>query len=258
MRPETRAAVEAVQRVLPVVLGRRGADQVQRKGPYDLVTATDVQVEGELEAFLAKRVPDASFVGEEGGQGLPASGRYWLVDPVCGTENYAAGLPLYATNVALVEGGQITLAVVADGANGDVYLAERGGGAFRLRHADQVPLAVSARSRAINLDPSPWPASLGTRLALAVLAAGNWDVRVLSSSIALPYLAAGYLAAAAYTSSGVPVHFAAGLLLVEEAGATVSDGDGNRWSLDSPIYIASASEAIHAEVLDLVRGIAHS
>jgi myo-inositol-1(or 4)-monophosphatase len=241
---------------MPLVLERRGADQVHAKGEHDLVTATDVLVEQELQAFLGERVRDAQFVGEEGGQSLPAGGRFWLVDPICGTENYAAGLPLYATNIALVEGREVSLAVAADGANGDIYVGERGRGAFRVRQGQQMPLTVSAKSRAINLDPAPWPTSFGTRLTMAVLAAGDWDVRVLSSSIALPYLAAGYLAAAAYTSSGVPVHFAAGLLLAEEAGATVTDGAGERWTLHSPIYVASASEAIHAEVLDLVRRVA--
>src|SRR3954462_14551799 len=98
MRPETQAALEAIRQVLPLVLERQGADDVHAKGPHDLVTATDVLVERELETLLGERVPDVQFVGEEGGQSLPGGGRYWLVDPICGTENYASGLPLYATN----------------------------------------------------------------------------------------------------------------------------------------------------------------
>lgn len=254
LRAETLAALEAVKQVLPIVLERRGADQVHVKGPYDLVTATDVLVERTLQQFLAERLPDIQFVGEEGGQALPPAGRAWLVDPVCGTENYAAGLPLYAINLALVEDGQVTLAVVADGARGAIYLAERGVGAFALRGAERLPLRVDPSTRLLNLDPSPVPQpNFGTKLAIRALASGQWNVRVLSTSLALPYLAAGWLAATVYTSSGVPVHFAAGLLLAEEAGARVTDAQGAPWDLRSPVYVVAASDALHSELLDLVQ-----
>jgi len=255
LRTETAAALEAVQQVLPMVIDRRGADQVRLKGPYDFVTDTDVQVERALAAFLGERLPDIQFVGEEGGQVLPEGGVVWLVDPICGTENYVAGLPLYAINVALVEDGQVRAAVVADGASGDIYLAEHHRGAFMLRGDQHIRLHADASSRLLNVDPSPVPQpNFGTNLAIRALASGQWNVRVLSTSLALPYLAAGRLAAAVFTSAGVPVHFAAGLLLAEEAGARVTDGRGTPWDLHSTVYVVAASHALHEELLGLVQG----
>src|SRR6266851_4135250 len=255
LRGETVAALEAVQHVLPMVIARHGADQVRLKGPYDSVTDTDVLVERALAAVLGERLPDIQFVGEEGGQVLPAGGRVWLVDPICGTENYVAGLPLYAINVALVEHGRVTAAVVADGASGDIYIAERDRGAFMLRGDQHIRLHVDPSSRLLNVDPAPVPQpNFGTNLAIRALASGQWNVRALSTSLALPYLAAGRLAAAVFTSAGVPVHFAAGLLLAEEAGARVTDARGDGWDLHSMVYVVAASNALHEELLGLVQG----
>jgi len=219
------------------------------------VTATDLLVEQTLERVFRERLPSIQFVGEEGGQALPADGRVWLVDPLCGTENYAAGLPLYAINVALVENGQVTAAVVADGSTGEVYVAERTRGAVMLHRDQRVRLRVNPSSQLLSLDPSPYPQpNFETNLAIRALASGQWNVRMLSTSLALPYLAAGRLAAAVYASTAVPVHFAAGLLVAEEAGARITDADGAAWDLHSQVYVVAASNTLHYELLQLANG----
>ncbi len=253
LRRETAVALEAIYEVLPIVLERRGADEVRAKGPHALVTATDLQVEQTLERFLTERLPGTQFVGEEGGQSLPENGRLWLVDPLCGTENYAAGLPLYAVNIALAENGRVTAAVVADGSTGEVYVAQRGAGAFVLRGGRRVPLHVDPSSQLLSLDPSVSPRpNFGVDLAIRALASGEWNVRMLSTSLALPYLADGRLAVAVYSSVGAPVHYAAGLLVAEEAGARVTDAAGAEWDLHSPVYAVAASDELHRAILDLI------
>ena len=57
---------------------------------------------------------------------------YWLVDPICGTRNFASNIPGYAVNVALVEDGVLSVAVVGDGVTGDRFIAERGQGAYQV------------------------------------------------------------------------------------------------------------------------------
>src|SRR5205807_2962195 len=100
---------------------------------FDLVTATDVLSQQTIEKHLREALPEIAFVGEEGDAAEPSTAaRHWLVDPICGTTNFAVGLPLYAINVALVEDGDVTCAVVADGTVGDIFVAERGRGAWRL------------------------------------------------------------------------------------------------------------------------------
>jgi len=294
---ETAAAVAAVREVVPVLLGRQGAEDVRAKAPGDLVTASDLLIEATLQRRLAERCPDVAFVGEEGGQALPAGGRVWLVDPLCGTANYAAGLRLYAINVALVEDGQVMAAVVADGATGELYVAERGRGAWRLEadqtiqrldRADQavqplsrtgqtmqrlgragqavepldaadraVALKVSPASGLVSVDPTlAAPGALhdfGRQFAIRVLSDGRYRVRVLSTTLVLPLLASGHLAAAVYSNAASPVHLAAGLLLAEEAGALVTDHAGAAWQLASPVFVVAASDVLHRDLLRLVQ-----
>lgn len=115
MRPETEAALSALEVALRLVRSRAGAEVVRTKGAArDVVTDTDGRVEDAVRTVLLERLPGAPVVGEERGGEAAGEGPYWLVDPICGTGNYAAGLPLYAINIALVEGGQVTVGVVTD------------------------------------------------------------------------------------------------------------------------------------------------
>jgi myo-inositol-1(or 4)-monophosphatase len=253
MRPETTAAIAALRAALPIVHARQGADDVHAKGPLDIVTGTDLASQATIERVLREQQPQIAFVGEEGDAQAPESGRYWLVDPVCGTANFAARLPLYAINIALVEDGRVAVAAVADGATGDVYVAERGGGAWLLG-ASSGPerLHASGTSGLVSLDPNlAGPDELrpfGQAFAIRVLAAGRWDVRMLASTLVMPYLASGKLAAAVYAASGPMVHLAAGLLLAHESGALVTSERGTDWTLDDDVYVVAATPDLHREL----------
>ena len=189
---------------------------------------------------------------------LPRQGRYWLVDPLCGTNNFAAEVPFFAINVALVDNGRVMLGVVADGSTGEIHVAERGQGAFLLNGGNRSPLRVNPRASLVSVDPMlpgpGWLRRFDGEVAIRVIAEARHSVLILGSTLALVYLARGRLAAAVYACTGLPVHFAAGLLIAEEAGAIVTDENGNPWQLLGPIYIASANSQVHEEL----RGIAQS
>src|SRR5215217_3240712 len=113
MRAETRAALAAADAGLKLMMRRAGADQITSKGGRDLVTATDVAVEDVVRASLLAAYPDWTVVGEErGGEDQVGDRPYWLVDPICGTRNFAANIPMYAVNIALVKDGQVTASAV--------------------------------------------------------------------------------------------------------------------------------------------------
>src|SRR5262245_55385878 len=120
-RPETRAAIAAARVGLDVVLRRERADEVQLKGLHDPGTGTDLLAQAEIQRVLAEHEPSIAFVGEEGGAKMSEADRCWMVDPVCGTSNFAVDLPFYAVNVALVEGGWVMAGVVGDGVTGQMY-----------------------------------------------------------------------------------------------------------------------------------------
>lgn len=258
LRAETRQAIEAVSRALAISAERAGAHDVTVKSGRDLVTATDVAVEDAVRDLLAgdRGLP---VVGEERGGDAPADGSaYWVLDPICGTRNFASGTPLYCVNLALVEGGQVTASAVGDPSTGEILVAERGRGAWALAHGVQRRLAATAESRTIVVEDGKSAGARrehAARFTADAIRADRWDFRSLGTTLALPYVAAGRVSA--YVVFVVTsTHTAAGSLLVAEAGGTVSDIDGRPWALRSDSIVASATGDLHRELLALARASA--
>ncbi len=255
LRPEAASAVRAVQAALRVVAARRDADQVVTKGHLDIATGSDLASQAVIRDVLAIAHPEHAFVGEEAGQHTaPATGSHWLVDPICGTRNFASRLPLFAVNVALVEDGLVTISCVGDGAHDQAYVAERGKGAWRVTERSLEPIRASDDSATICIDPGRDGGPVAER-AIPVLAAAlrarRWELRNLGSSLDLLFLADGRVAGVWHFSRIPPLHFAAGTLLASEAGALVVDEQGAPWNPRSGSLMAAAS----AETLRAMRGL---
>ncbi len=252
MRPETEAAIQAVSAALPVLKARPGASDSQPKARLDFVTGTDLAVEAVVIESLRRRFPEYGFLAEESGvSGSRQS--FWVIDPICGTGNFAAGLPLFNVNVALVQDDQVVLGVLLDGTSGDVYVAERGQGAS----LNGEPIAVTDRGGIINFDFGHRPASgqVGTiiRAMEQVMTRRLWQARVLASSLTFGYLASGHLAGH-LVDDIEPWDSNAGALIAEEAGATISDFAGRPWRWDSRQLVCGSTTKIHAQLLALVSG----
>src|SRR5258708_7203467 len=118
--------------------------QVSMKGPAKFVTAADRRAEEILLAELTKARPGYGFLGEEGGrrEGDDKS-HCWIVDPLDGTTNFLHGIPQFAISIALEREGVIVAGVIYNPANEELFLAERGKGAF----LNDQRLRVAARRR---------------------------------------------------------------------------------------------------------------
>jgi myo-inositol-1(or 4)-monophosphatase len=257
MRAETRAALAAADAALKLMRRRAGADQITSKGGRDLVTATDVAVEDAVRASLLAVYPEWTVVGEErGGEDQIGDRPYWLVDPICGTRNFAANIPMYAVNIALVEDGQVTVAAVGDGGTGSRYIAERGQGAHQIVRNGPIQIRVDAASPIVSFSAGTSKPGmrydLGAEFARAAVLADRWELRMLSSTLSLAYLASGRLGAYFLPEVSSPVHIAAGALLAEEAGAIVTDREGHPWTVERPSILAAASPEMHRELLELI------
>jgi myo-inositol-1(or 4)-monophosphatase len=256
--PQTAAAIQAVRQGLLLASEQSGRAAVTPKAGRDIVTSTDIAVEDAVRELITDRT-GLPVVGEERGGEIPPDGSAcWLVDPICGTRNYASGTPLYSINVALAEDGRITVGVVGDPSTGEVLVAElgRGAGAGGSRAGgDWQPLQTTAAGQTVAIEPAR---SAGRRRerAAAVIAelirANRWDFRSLASTLSMAYVARGRLAAWAVFLTDSPVHCAAGSLVVAEAGGVVSDIDGATWSTGSDSCVASAHAGLHSELLELV------
>ena len=252
-RSETVVGIEAVERALELIRSGSGATDVMAKGARDIVTATDVAVEDAVRA-VARETLGLPVVGEERGGEASADGSpYWVVDPICGTRNFASGIPLFCVNLALVEDGQVTVAVVGDPSTGEVDVAERGRGAWALKGGARRRLIAGVESTTLVIEDSHSSGARreqAARFTAAAIRADRWDLRAFSTTLALAYVAGGRIAAYVlfWTSA---VHAAAGSLLAAEAGALVSDIEGRPWSLVSDSIVASANPELHQDLLDL-------
>ncbi|BCJ44197.1 inositol phosphatase [Actinoplanes ianthinogenes] len=129
---------EVAQTVVLPRFRRLAADEVHQKGPGDMVTIADQEAERALARGLTALLPGSSVVGEEAVAADPAvrdrvgaGGAVWIVDPVDGTNNFAAGRTPFCVMVALVRDGETTASWILDVVEDRMTVAEAGAGAFR-------------------------------------------------------------------------------------------------------------------------------
>lgn len=254
-RPETLVAIEAVKRAFAAARGGVAREEITIKEGRDLVTGADVAVEDVVRGVVGDTLGFPVIGEERGGRAAADGSPYWLVDPICGTRNFASGIPLYCVNLALVEGDEISVAVVGDPSTGEIDVAERRRGAWRLDDGGRHRLSTSDESRIIVIEDGKSKGGRREQAAQftsAAIRADRWDFRSLGTTLASPYLAAGRIAA--YVVFWVSaIHAGAGTLLVTEAGGAVSDIAGRPWTIRSDSLVGSANRRLHEELLELAR-----
>lgn len=220
----------------------------------DIVTEADREVENLIRDRLNAARPDDGFLGEESGGGEGRTGVTWVVDPIDGTVNYAYGMPAYSVSIAAVTGGadpdswQALAGAVYAPVFGELFTAARGSGAWlgstRLTVNAQTP-AGALLATGFGYDPATHDGDLATVRQVMPLAR---DLRrVGSAAIDLGYVAAGRLDG--YFERGLkPWDFAAGALLVEEAGGMVSRFDT---ASARPMLVAGGAD-IHARLSEIL------
>lgn len=253
LRAETEVAIRAARLARELADSRRGADQVTSKGGRDLVTATDIACEDSIRETLSAAFPEYPIVGEERGGEPSRSTPYWLVDPICGTRVFASGLPMYCTNIALVEEGAVRVAAVAVGRSDEVIYAQTGSGAWARDGTGDRKLAASDQNQTIWIDGKR---SQTAGVVSRALALNQWYVWVFSSSVFYAHLAAGRISGILHfrkNRQDPPLHTAAGCFLAEEAGAIVSDAEtGGAWTLETRSILAAATPALASELTRLL------
>lgn len=208
-------------------------------------------------AVLRADRPDDLIFGEESGQSGPSdAARRWLLDPLCGTLNYAAGMQIVAVNAALMADGVVTAAAVADPFSEEVFWTDGRSAYGRIAGRDE-RLCPSASSYLVdlNLDP-PFPNAPTFRAVMLAADdefAAAFRPRVVSSSLAMTWVATGQRAA--YITDGDvgrSVHFAAGLAICNAAGCTISDLHAKTFGDGPHGLIVAADQDTHASLVRLL------
>ncbi|MFF3641575.1 inositol monophosphatase family protein [Streptomyces sp. NPDC002564] len=248
------AAAAAGAEVVRTLYGQRLA-RID-KGGGDFATEADVAAEKAILAVLRAARPGDAVLGEEGGQhGDAATARQWLVDPLCGTLNYAVGSRLVAVNVTLRGGA----AAVADPFGGEIFHTDGVTARVRAGGVDTLLAPTPGTGLVdVNLDP-PFPSAPGFR-GVDLLAhpgfVARFRPRVVSTTLALAWVAAGKRAA--YVTDGgdlsSSVHFAAGIALCRAAGCVVTGVDGGPVGPGGRGLVAAADAGTHDLLMSMIRG----
>ena len=230
--------------------GRLGETHtVQYKGEINLVTEADRLSEELIVERIRRAFPGHDVLAEESSETKRDSDFRWIIDPLDGTTNYAHGYPIFCVSIALDVEGVIRLGAVYNPMLGELFVAEKGGGAFlngrRLAVSRTAKLSRGLLAtgfpydlrenrnnnfsyyRALAMNAQAIRRAGAAALDLACVAAGRfdgfWELRLM------------------------PWDTAAGWLLVTEAGGIVTDLRGDPYRLDSP-HILASNGLIHAEI----------
>jgi myo-inositol-1(or 4)-monophosphatase len=256
MNPTTNIAVRAARQAANVIMrsfSRLDSLTVSEKDVNDFVSEIDRNAENAIMDTIHKAYPGHAILAEESG----AHGRddfQWIIDPLDGTTNYLHGFPQFAISIALMHRGRLESAVIYDPLRDEMFTADRGGGALlndrRLRVTDQKVLKGALLGTGIPYrDQRYIDAYLGMLKDFTQETAGIR--RPGSAALDFAYVAAGRLDG--FWELGLSVwDFAAGALLVEEAGGVVSDIAGGSRHLETGNVI-TANIRLHGKMVDTIR-----
>ncbi len=249
------AAARKTARALKRDFGELEKLQVSLKGPANFVSSADRRAEETLFQELARARPGYGFLGEEGGtrEGADKSHR-WIVDPLDGTTNFLHGIPQFAISIALEREGSVIAGLIYNPASDEMFIAERGKGAFM----NDQRIRVAGRKRLADAVIACGLPHIGRGdLVLARKETGAMQEQVAglrrfgAATLDLAWVAAGRLDG--YWERNLkPWDLAAGSILVREAGGFVSDCDGGT-DIFAKGHVAAGNEAILKELLAVLK-----
>ena len=223
--------------------------ETEYKGDVDLVTVADRTSEALIRERLTKAFPEHGIYGEEGTRDQMESEFRWYVDPLDGTTNFAHGFPAFCVVLGLERrgaglaadaDGEMVAGVIYDPLRDEMFLAERGKGAF----LNGRPIHVSkTRKLQESLTATGFPsqkrhASPNIHLYQQITLRSHGVRRAGSAALDLAYVACGRLDGF-WEFNLNPWDTSAGYLLVEEAGGRVTHFDGGKFTLDSRETLAT-------------------
>jgi myo-inositol-1(or 4)-monophosphatase len=224
-----------------------------KEGINDLVTEADHASEKAIFEVIRKEFPDHYLLSEEAGDLKQDSNYKWIIDPIDGTVNFANGIPICCVSIGIEKDGKMILGAVYNPFMNEFFLAERSSGAT----LNDKKIHVSKQSEVIKaclvtgfpytyLDMVNGPLEVFERF----VRKGVPVRRLGSAAIDLCWVAAGRFDGF-YEHSLKAWDSAAGFLMVEEAGGTITDFEGNYYSPYQPHLVATNGK-IHQELLDVV------
>lgn len=202
---------------------RRDSLTIERKGRQDFVSEADKACEDFVAGALLKAFPEDAFLGEEGGLQNEGGAATWIIDPIDGTSNFIAGIPIWCVSLGLVIGGESVLGIVYNPMTEELYTAQKGAGAFLNGRRIRVSNARKLDEARVGLGFSyRRPVQDHVAAVSACLESSCEYTRFGSGALGMAFAADGRLDGY-YEAHINSWDVAAGLVLVTEAGGWCSD-----------------------------------
>lgn len=240
---------------------RETVSRVDTKGDKNFVTAADKAVQDFVQTKLKPLLPEAGFYAEEEDEHTATDSLRWILDPVDSTTNLMHDFPCYCISLALAEGNDPIFGAVYHIKSGDIFYAKADEGAYKFTersgkterlHVSDVKILSKALT---SIGTSPYYKDIvndNFRL-YRVIFDNTCDIRRTgSAAMDCCYLAASYddIFVEAVLS---PWDYAAGMLLITEAGGKITDFNGNKPSLSKPSSILATNGILHEDMLHLIQ-----
>lgn len=227
------------------------SNSIDLKGEVNLVTEADRQSEVFLLGAISSAFPQHKVVSEETGGISGSDKQVWYVDPLDGTTNFAHRMPIFSVSIAYEENGELSLGVVYNPVQNEMYTAEKGKGAWLngdpIRVGERRRLRESLLITGFPYDRNENPDN-NIKYFEKFLMRGRGVRRLGSAALDLCYIAAGR--ADGYWEIRLEAwDAAAGTLIAREAGAKVTKRNGGQDIIGEPISVVAANPALHARML---------
>ncbi|MFH1286772.1 MAG: inositol monophosphatase [Candidatus Magasanikbacteria bacterium] len=236
----------------------KGVEHTTKSSPADFVTEADTAVSDFLIERIRSKYPDHNIKSEEQDESTNPGAEYeWVIDPIDGTRNFTMGVPVWCVIIAVLKDGVTQLGAVYNPNSDDLFFAEKEKGAFRngkqihVNNADRIDYAFANVARAYEggvygdyidryrrvnvrlvLETKAWLHNYGCMLPACYLASGAVDFMLGNAGMDWDYLAP--------------------FLICEEAGAVITDSDGNPWKRGRQDMVI-ANKDLHPKVMGLLR-----
>lgn len=248
------AVMDLVKQTKKFVEDRGMASDVTVKGLADYVTKVDVGIQNFLKEKLSEMAPHIQFLGEEEGLREMDNPSFWILDPIDGTTNLIHGYLHSVVSLGLCHEGEMVLGIIYDPFREEVFYGEKGEGSFLNGNPIHVSDAQCISETIIGAGSAPYQKELADenfeRMKRIFLAAQDFR-RTGSAAMELAYIACGRQGGY-FEIILQPWDFAAGIIILEEAGGRITDFEGKRVHPAKAGSVVATNGKFHEELLGLV------
>lgn len=244
--------ISLVKETQGIIRNREMAAHVKEKGVADYVTQVDIAVQDFLKKALYTIAPEIQFLGEETGLQQMDSDSYWILDPIDGTTNLMHDYQHSVVSLALCSHGEIVLGIIYDPFRDELFSALKSKGSFLNGKPIHVSSAQKLSETIVGIGTARREIAKENFDRFLKVYENSQDVRRLgSAALELSYIACGRQGGyfEAYLN---PWDYAAGMLLIQEAGGKVTDWNGDALNPAQGSQVAGTNGLVHEELLKLI------